>query len=84
MSTKRIYEDRTLNKIEKSQLENSANNVDMTIEKEDCSPNNFSENTTSEHYDQRDGHVVRSNPDFEKFAEMSRFNKEYRIKIEKE
>jgi hypothetical protein len=75
MSNKKINEDKTISKIDASQLKNSANNIDMTREKDDLSPNNFTEDM-GVHYDQRDGQVVRSNPEFSKYSEMSRFNHE--------
>jgi hypothetical protein len=75
--------DKVVSKIDKSQLKNSANSVDMTREKEDLTPNNFTQNM-KEHHDQRDGIIVRSKPEFEKYAEAARFNKSYKTKIEKE
>ena len=72
-------------KIDVSQLKNSDNSVDMTIEKEDINPSDFSEKQAPNR-DQRDGDIMSSdaNLSFDKFAEMSRFNKQHKISIEKE
>lgn len=55
-----------------SQLENTSNNVSVVKELNDL-PNQFVENS-GDHYDQRDGEIVRSNPQFERYSEMSRFS----------
>jgi hypothetical protein len=80
MSNKKINEDKILKKINTEQLQNSANNIDMTIEKQDCNLTEFVEHPNAPHYDERDmDFSINSFPEFAPYPETNRFSKKIPI-----